>query len=304
MPRQVSFPHLLAGSLLVALVALSAACATRSNYLDEHGPRYAANYAPCQPRAALELAADSRASAPQTIKVVSYNVRYGKEVDTAIDVLLTTPELADADVILLQEMHPLGVNRIATALHCNYVYYPASLRTSGRDFGNAVLTRGRIDDDQKIILPHVNPFNRQQRIAVRSRVELGQHALETYSVHTETPFLPVRQRAEQLDRLLTSLPTSSTPCLIAGDFNTMSKRSLEQFERRFAAQGFVRASAGLGDTLELGPLGFATDHVFIRGLTVVDTGKVASAAASDHIPIWVELAWDAAPPALPVRAGL
>ena len=260
-------------------MAVSSACATKANYIDVEGPRYAGDYA-----------RRAQAVAP-TLKVVSYNVRYGLEIDEAIDVLARTPELRDADVLLLQEMHPVGVDRIARVLGCSYVYYPASQRTSGRDFGNAVLTRGRIADDQKSLLPHVNPFNRQARIAVRTELELGTHALQAFSVHTETPYLAARKRADQIETLLGSVPSDGGPCLIAGDFNTMGKSSLQGFDSTFARRGFQRATAGIGSTFELGPLGFALDHVFVRGLEVIDAGKVEGAGASDHAPIWVELGW-------------
>ena len=140
-------PSLSRSLAVAALVAASSACATRANFVDVAGPRYAADYA-------------RRRSAPQrpsgaapergTLKVVSYNVRYGEKIEEAIDVLARTRELADAQVILLQEMNPQGVDRIARELGCDYVYYPASLRRSGRDFGNAVLTRGRIVADARV----------------------------------------------------------------------------------------------------------------------------------------------------------
>ncbi len=120
---------------------------------------------------------------------------------------------------------------------------------------------------------------------------MGGHNLQAYSVHTETPFLPVDDRVEQIDTLLSSVPRDSRPCLIAGDFNTMGDDSLSRFESAFRDQGFERASAGVGSTFSLGPFGYAMDHVFVRGLSVVDAGKVEDADASDHIPIWVEFAW-------------
>lgn len=282
-------------------MALTSACATRSNYLDPEGPRYAANYA-SRPGLMTSFAPGSatadggpgvhgEASGVETLKVVSYNLRYGIEVDAAIDLLARTPELADTDVFLLQEMHAYGVDRIAHALGCSYVYYPASLRTSGRDFGNAVLTRGRIVGDEKVLLPHVNPFNRQQRIAVRTNLEVEGNALAAFSVHTETPFLPEHRRAEQINALLSSAPAGHLPCLIAGDFNTMSAHSLQRLATRFSELGFERASEDVGSTFSFGPLAYPLDHVFVRGLEVLRAGKVESANASDHVPIWVELAW-------------
>jgi len=165
--------------LTSSIVAAGAsACSTQANYVDPEGPRYAADGVAVTQDTGPWLAAGP---APvETIKVVSYNLRYGREIDAAIEVLAGSPELAGADVILLQEMDALGVELIAHALGCSYVYYPAALRRSGRDFGNAVLTRGRIVEDRKVLLPHKNPINRQQRIGVRTDLELGRRTLRAY----------------------------------------------------------------------------------------------------------------------------
>lgn len=294
MPFNLSIPSFFAAGL----VAVSAGCATDSNYLGNSGPRYAADYvlAPA-PAIEAELLIESSFGTPEgpaaapTFKVVSYNVRYGEKIDDAIEVLTETPELADAEVFLLQEMNADGVDRIARELDCSYVYYPASLRTSGYGFGNAVLTRGRIAEDQKVLLPHVNPYNRQSRIAVRAELELGQRALQAYSVHIETPFLSMKDRAEQVETLLGSIPEQTGPCLIAGDFNTMSRRSLRRFAGAFSERGFQCASTSIGSTFSFGPFGCAMDHVFVRDLEVLRVGKAEGAEASDHAPIWIEFTW-------------
>ena len=97
---------------------------------------------------------------------------------------------------------------------------------------------------------------------------------------------------DQIETLLSTVPEDGGPCLIAGDFNTMGKRSLQSFESSFLSRGFQRATSGLGSTFDLGPLGFAMDHVFVRGMEVVDAGVVEGAEASDHAPVWVLLVWD------------
>jgi len=74
-------------SLCVALT-VAAACTTRSNFVDPAGPRYASDYG-------------VRAQTPAgpsggTLRVVSYNVKYGDDIDGAIAVLTGTPALAAA----------------------------------------------------------------------------------------------------------------------------------------------------------------------------------------------------------------
>jgi len=70
-------------------------------------------------------------------------------------------------VVTLQEMDAPGVERLARALGYDYVYYPAAVHpTAGKDFGNAILVRGRILADHKVLLPYPSRSRGLQRIAV------------------------------------------------------------------------------------------------------------------------------------------
>src|SRR5262245_48520077 len=119
------------------LALAAAACAPVRNYTDLSGPRYAGG-----------AALPSRA---HPVKLVTFNIRFAREIGGAIALLQANPHLKDADVIALQEMDGPGVERIAAALGLAYVYYPAALRADGKDFGNAVLVRGEIEDDHKLL---------------------------------------------------------------------------------------------------------------------------------------------------------
>jgi endonuclease/exonuclease/phosphatase (EEP) superfamily protein YafD len=61
----------------------------------------------------------------------------------------------------------------------------------------------------------------------------------------------------------------------------------------FAAMGFIRASKGVGPTVKkmlVSPS--AADHIFTRGMTIVDAGRQKVINGSDHYPIWVQLAFE------------
>lgn len=60
------------------------------------------------------------------LRIVSFNIKFGRRIDAAIEVL-GTGNLRGADVLALQEMDEVGVERIARALKLNYVYYPGSI---------------------------------------------------------------------------------------------------------------------------------------------------------------------------------
>lgn len=264
--------------ILPAATSLLGGCAALTNYVEPDGPRYAADHA----------SRDALRAPGEALRVVSYNVQFGERIDEAIRELAERPELKDADVILLQEMDAEGVDAIARALHLSYVYYPASVHTNGRDFGNAILTPWRIRADRKVVLPHASPTNAQRRIAVRAEIETDRLTFAAYSVHTETPWLGLKARLEQA-RAVVEDAGDGLPAVIGGDFNTADPGSIAQTREIFARGHFEHVTGGVGGTKKTGPFNFGLDHVFTRGFEARAAGKIANNEASDHAPVWVEL---------------
>jgi endonuclease/exonuclease/phosphatase family metal-dependent hydrolase len=267
--------------LILALTASS--CGSIKNYLDPEGPVLEGDYA----------GESHRADTPDTIKVISYNVKFGKKIDTAIEELRTVPYLRLADIILLQEMDGAGVRIIADSLDLEYVYYPASVhRAHGRDFGNAVLSRWPIEDFRKILLPHSKPTDDQKRIAVGATVAAGDLRIRVFSVHTETFWMNYDKRLEQADSLVRAVSRDYSHLVIAGDFNTPFGRNVKDIEKSFTASGFVRASSGVGWTARVLPFGLwkmELDHIFVKGFEILGAGKFEEGKASDHVPLWTIL---------------
>jgi len=261
-------------SVLVLLAAT--ACSIEPNYLDPEGPRFAGDHAVGEPVAG------------ETIRVVSYNLAFGREIEKAIAALGREP-LAGADVILMQEMESVGVDEIAAALQLRYVYYPASIK-NGRDWGNAILSRWPLGADHKLLLPHADPYSDSRRIAVAAEVELAGRPVLIYSTHTATPTLGLGARLDQLDAILEDAGDAGAT-LIGGDLNTADPGSAGQVKETFADHGFAWASDGATDTGSAwGVYDTTLDYVFARELTGLASGAFDGDAGSDHKPIWVELA--------------
>jgi endonuclease/exonuclease/phosphatase family metal-dependent hydrolase len=268
---------------LFALVFTSVvmSCAPVKNFLDPAGPVYTGGYA------------NSPSEFSDTIKVVSYNIKLGQKLEQAIEEFSQLDELRNADIILLQEMDTEGVKILAERLKYNYVYYPASVHTKHhKEFGNAILSKWPIKDHKKIVLPHENPFRKQKRIAAVATVHIGEYEILAYSVHTEIFWLKNPERIEQIEYIAESVPQKSKYVIVGGDFNTEFPRNVRNIEKVFDEAGFTRVSRGIGSTAMGDPLGLITfemDHVFTKGLTVVENGKLEEAEASDHLPIWLML---------------
>ena len=264
--------------LALTVLLLTACIEPMENYEHPAEPRFEGQYAPTDP-----IIGDS-------IKVVSWNIKFSQRVDEAINELATTPELRDADILLLQEMDEVGTQKIAEALNYNYIYYPASIHTEhGRNFGNAILSKWPISHPQKVILPRQNRFNKQKRIAARAIVRVGEADVLTYSVHTETFWLGPSGRGEQVAAVADTVEVNYDYVVIGGDFNTITKASIVNIEARLAEHDLVRLSSGAGYTVKIGQLRFRLDHIFGSDVPVIDTGVYREATASDHFPLWLVL---------------
>lgn len=266
-------------SLLLLLLALAfVACRPMQNYEAATAPLYQGLITP------------GRETHPPTLKIITWNIQYAEDIPAALAELQTTPDLQDADVLLLQEMDERGTAAIATALGMNYVYYPASVHNHhGRNFGNAVLARWPITASEKLLLPYQNPKNGQRRIAVRAVLAIGQTPLAVYSVHTETIWLSAPRRQAQVAALLQRVAAEPGPVIVGGDFNTLTASSVAQLTSQFAALGLSPAPAGASSSFA--GLTFALDHLFLRGLAPAATGTWPATSASDHAPVWATLPW-------------
>jgi len=259
-------------ALLLALLAgAPCACATAHNYLDPASPRYEGAHAATPPEA------------PSTLRVVTFNIEYGRRVDRAVADICAYEPLRDPDILLLQEMDAPGVELVARALGLNYVYFPASLTPkTGRDFGNAVLSPWPIREAWKIPLPHPSRILHQARAAVAATVEVGGRPVRVYSVHFGSPFgVSGGSRADQADAVIADARASEEPVIVGGDLNSHG------VGKRFVAAGFSWATEKIGGTRGR----FSFDHVFARGLAPSGAGVVREADdASDHRPVWAVLA--------------
>lgn len=260
----------------LGLALLLGACRTGENYLSPEGPRYSG---------AAAVATDRAPGTEDTIHVVSFNVEFAVNVDRAIGLLTSHPDLRGADVVLLQEMDAVGTRRIADALGLSWVYHPAirSLRT-GRDFGNAILARWPIVDDDKLILPHHGRPGRTQRIATAASLDLGRDTIRVYSIHFGSAVeIGDAQRRDQLRTVLDDADHHPR-VVIGGDTND------EDAGRVAVQRGYDWPTLRGPRTTSVG----RWDHVFIRGLVLADSaaaGTVLDARdASDHRPVWVRLA--------------
>ncbi len=270
--RRARLPILLA--LFAPAVALPGSCAHARNYTDPAGPRYATHYG-------------GATGEHDTVRVVTFNIEHARRIERAIEVLRATPELENADVLLLQEMDAPGTERIARALQMNSLYIPSSVHPHDeKDFGNAVLSPWPIERGRKLLLPHESRIIHLRRAVAVADLLVGRHKLRVYSVHVETRLrLGGAARRDQVQAILEDARPSREPVLIAGDLNSSTLPEL------FDAAGYRWLTRDVHHTVAW----FDFDHVFARGLHAAaqpPAGVADDHGASDHRPVWVQLRFD------------
>ena len=240
---------------------------------------------------------------PAELLVVSWNVQFGVQAAAAAEALLVSPQLQDADVILLQEMDEHGTELVAQALGLEFVYVPASVHPqTGRNFGNAVLSRWPLTDHGVVFLPYTSSIQGQPRQVVHAVANLGEMRIRVCSVHTEVPTLSPSKRRRQFAAIGDVAGAwERGPLIIGGDFNTLTGRGIDAVSSRLAPIGVRRVTTDAGPTLRRGGREFSLDHIYARSLTPVSCGVVDGLKASDHRPLWVRLAHADRPVGLAVR---
>lgn len=261
--------------MLLIAVAAGLGCHPVLNYPSALGPRYAG----------VPATRPDSMTVRRVLRVVTYNVRFGRHIDRAINVLTTRAPLPGADIIVLQEMDAEGTQRIAEALGMSWVYYPAVVhpKAARQDFGNAVLSRWPIIADEKLMLPHIAGMRSAQRIATAATILVDTIRVRVYSAHLGTPTeIRPSKRRDQANTILANAAGYSL-VIVAGDMNSHG------IGKEFVAGGYHWPTEHNGFTSAF----FNWDHIFLKGFgpPLPDGAKVTgivrdTLGTSDHDPVW------------------
>jgi len=264
-------------------------CKTVPSYTESNHPIWKDNSISAIPRAAS-----------QPLKVISFNIEFSREIDQAIEELETHPKLKNADILLLQEMDEAGTKMIAQALGYNYLYFPFTFDVEqDKNLGNAILSKYPLLDELKIILPHAKISNKKKRMATVATIEVNDKKILICSVHLDTILLKRSKRLEQSQFLAEELCVLNQEnqidyAIIGGDFNTLLKNYRTKVIDHYTSTDLDWATKEVGATGSevFGWLQPANDHIFTKGFEVLEAGKNPATTASDHYPVWIDIAFE------------
>ena len=221
---------------------------------------------------------------------MSWNIELGQNVARAASEIMQSDRLRAPDVLLVQELDPVGATELADRLEMGVRFAaPATHPKTGTLFGNAVLSPWPMSDVIETPMPHTAVIMGQKRAATSAVVDVAGVAVVAHSVHLETVLLDIHRRSAQVRSVAAATTTSSAPCIVGGDFNAASARSLRSFDKPLHSVGFERATDGSMKSFRRFGRAFALDHLYVRNLEVISAGVEPMPTASDHQPVWAEV---------------
>lgn len=305
-----TYPH---RSALTALIAVIGACTYRDGL-----PPSARKYRVWTPAADIDgplrtergSYGDTPTAAPDTLRIVTFNVLNGGDLDAIAHVFDTHDQLAGVDIVLLQEVQRArgadasGASYLAQRLGLHYVFAPARIKQRGEAHGLAILSRYPIDDARILHLKQLEVRGRHiRRIALAARIDVAGTELPVFNVHLDTR-INHRDRIEQLRSVVDAAAAMDGPVIVGGDMNTNSVTWLRRtypvgpahqaraVDAYMVSRCFSTPTAASGPTSrDLPLLQHKLDSLFARDARVLATGVAHDVEVSDHLPVWIDVAW-------------
>jgi endonuclease/exonuclease/phosphatase family metal-dependent hydrolase len=224
-------------------------------------------------------------SAPQRIRIGTFNIHGGKGVDGQLDLRRTAECLRGAQLLGLNEVHGPSfgesadqAEQLGRRLGQSWLFAPAELRWFREDFGNGLLTSLQVDFWQRI--PLARRTGKGYRNVVLAGLDFGARRLNVMVTHLDRA--SDGDRIAQL-RIVTNLFLSlAEPAVLLGDLNT--RPDDPNIQPLLKATGVDDPLAALSD----GPGPGRIDWIVTRGLRTVGRG-VDTSGASDHPYYWIDV---------------
>lgn len=227
------------------------------------------------------------------IRVMSYNIeghavlkrrRHLEEIGAVIRQMRP-------DIVGLQEVHRNThekrsgdqIAELAASTRME-LYFGRSVEGWGGEYGNAILTRGRVLNAEV----HPLPGEGEARTVLQSHVEVGDRTYTFVVTHLAAWFRFARgTRASQLQKLGQIIDSTDAPFILVGDFNASPQaREMKSFlahERLQICGEHVESSHRLSRK--------RLDYIFSDRACKVRDSWVIRLGPSDHWPLVADLEW-------------
>ncbi|AEF93423.1 Endonuclease/exonuclease/phosphatase [Desulfotomaculum nigrificans CO-1-SRB] len=224
----------------------------------------------------------------QTIKVVSYNIRYARGMDDQVNLNRVAAVLAwsGAQLMGLQEVDkhlPRSgfrhqAKHLGWLLHRHWVFAPNVKWGPWAQYGNAVLSYWPIIEHKHYPLPSKG----EPRGLLEVEVNINNRAVAFFCTHLG---LSREERLEQVEIILKVMTAANKPSILVGDFN--DDRDSQEFN--LISRLLQDATAITGGFETFPADNEQLDFVFVSHHWQVLAARPIISRASDHLPVLVEL---------------
>ena len=164
-------------------------------------------------------------------------------------------------------------------------YFGESFSIFGGEYGNAILTRGRIASTRVYPLPAIG----EPRSLLEATIDIDGERMRMFVTHLVTwGNLNRKSRLEQIRCIVEHARRSEVPYIVAGDLNATPESDEIQWFRRSAFVHLAEDPAEPTHKLTRQHL----DYIFCDPGWRVKTARVLNTGPSDHWPLIAELQWE------------
>ena len=274
--------------LSAALIAFCAACATvpRVQLAFAVGPDGIAVGSPLPCNGGATAANAGAAALPlpgPDLRVLSWNLH--KNDDPGWDADLARFAAA-SDLLLIQEAALTArLERVLQDEGYNWLLASSFMLN---DHATGVLNAARVRPASACVQRIFEPLLQLPKSAAITRYEVKGIAqrLAVANVHSINFTLGLRDYRAQLEAIARELADDRGPVIVAGDLNTWNPARLEVVHDVMQRMGLVSVLPWIDTRSRF--LGHQVDHIFVRGLEVVDA-EAPEVESSDHNPVLATL---------------
>ncbi|MEQ1722596.1 MAG: endonuclease/exonuclease/phosphatase family protein [Pseudobdellovibrio sp.] len=189
----------------------------------------------------------------------------------------------NADIIFIQEaMHEANLqNDFTSKFSMHFSFHKSFCNGDKEATGVMTATRYEMDKSTTIVSPDTEPFTFTPKVSGYSVIEIPEvgkvHLINTHGLNFNTG----SKFERQMNHLAEFIKTLDGPVIWAGDFNTWTGGRKDHLLAKTKSLGLSHLKPSQDKrNLKL-------DHVFARGLEVIDVNILNEYKSSDHLPIKV-----------------
>jgi endonuclease/exonuclease/phosphatase family metal-dependent hydrolase len=240
-----------------------------------------------------------RSAAPETFRVMTYNIHHAEGTDGRLDLARVARIITEnrVDLAAIQEVDvltkrvPIDEPAELARLTGMHVTFAKAIDYQGGAYGQVVLSRYPISDPRTISLP--SRPEKERRIALAVTVSPGGGRRDFRFVTAHLDHQSEDDRVEQARELLKNLSeNSAAPTILAGDFNARpASRTMKVVFSRFDDTAGENALAPTGPadrpTLKI-------DYILTSKnapWAPIHSSVIDDRVASDHRPVTCDFTW-------------